>query len=162
MAIWSIDSHFLCGSLLHAGVPKMKSLLLIALQLITSGGDAYQTYHYSHRPEFYEVNPLARPFIRSPYGTAAYFSFDAAAHIGGAWLLRRKGHGRLGTMLAIEGIADNSAFAGYTAWEWSQPTPKPQVIVVTSASGPVLPQPIEVNEEVRKFSAVPSQPSQAH
>ncbi len=90
-------------------------LLLIVLQLVASGSDAYYTNFNLHRPGGYEHNPVVRPFVGSTESLVPYFSVMAGVHIGVPILLRRHHHKRLARLIELEGIADNSEGAIWSA-----------------------------------------------
>lgn len=93
----------------------MKTALLIILQLAASGSDAYFTNRNAHGPGFYELNPIARPFVRSQRTLAAYFATGAAVKIAVPIMLRKHHHQRLADAIAIAGIADNAGAATFSA-----------------------------------------------
>lgn len=100
----------------------MKTVLLIVLQLGASGSDAYFTNRDMGR-HFHENDPIARPFISSRMGAAAYFSATAAAQI----LIPRMFHKHkaISTELSLAGIADNSLGAAYSAKHFTERKPNP-------------------------------------
>ena len=93
----------------------MKTLLLIALQLGASGADAYYTDRNARLPRHYETNPIARQFMGSTAGRVTFFAGNAGIRIALPVILRRRGHKRLADLVAIEGIAENTQGAGYSA-----------------------------------------------
>jgi hypothetical protein len=93
----------------------VRTFLLIALQLATSGSDAYFTNRDAEKPHFYELNPIAQPFVRTRTSRIAYFSAGAAAKIVIPAILRKRHHERLATAFSLAGIADNTAAAAFSA-----------------------------------------------
>lgn len=57
--------------------------------------DAVSTQKGLSYPGFYEMNPLARPFVSSRAGAAAYSAASFALLTGGMYLAHRKGHHKL-------------------------------------------------------------------
>jgi len=57
--------------------------------------DAVSTQKGLSRPGFYEMNPLARPFVSSRAGAAAYSAGSFALLAGGMYLAHRRGHHKL-------------------------------------------------------------------
>lgn len=91
------------------------ALLLIVLQLASSGADAYYTNRIMEHPWGFELNPVAKPFVGSRAGRITYFSVTAGAKIALPIALRRHGHEKLASIAAWSGIADNAGGAGYSA-----------------------------------------------
>lgn len=91
------------------------ALLLIVLQLASSGADAFYTDHILSRRYSWESNPIARPFVSSRSGRVAYFGGSAALKIALPIELRRHGHPKLAETAAWLGIVDNAQGAAYTA-----------------------------------------------
>jgi hypothetical protein len=65
--------------------------LELAMSAAAISFDAYTTFRNvrPHEDPSLELNPLARPFIRTPGGTAAYFGAAYAGEIGTMYLFRR-------------------------------------------------------------------------
>jgi len=57
--------------------------------------DAVSTQKGLSYPGFYEMNPLARPFVSSRAGAAAYSAGSFALLAGGMYLAHRRGHHKL-------------------------------------------------------------------
>lgn len=93
----------------------MKTFLLIMLQLGASGADAYFTNRNQQGPHAYELNPIARPFLKTTPSRVLYFSSGAALKITVPVLLRKRHHDRLALTFSLAGIADNGAAAAYSA-----------------------------------------------
>lgn len=92
------------------------ALLMIVLQLASSGADAYYTHHsIAVSTRFSEHNPVARPFVYSTSGQIGYFSATAGIKIAVPFALRRQHHAKLAEAFAIAGIADNASCAAFTA-----------------------------------------------
>lgn len=76
--------------------PKPKFLdketkIELAVSAAAISFDAYTTFRNvrPHEDPALELNPLARPFIRTPGGTAAYFGAAYAGEIGAMYMFRR-------------------------------------------------------------------------
>lgn len=96
-----------------------KHLLMIVLQLASSGADAYLTNRSLQVPGSHEVNPLARVFVtHGPASVAAYFSAQTAGKLILPWELRRHGHSKLAQIAEVAGIADNAAGAAGSVVGW--------------------------------------------
>ena len=93
----------------------MKTAILIALQLVASGSDAYFTHRNALTPAFHEYNPVARPFVRSAPGQMLYFGGQAALKIAAVHLLKKRGHTKVARGFGLAGIADNASCALYSA-----------------------------------------------
>jgi len=89
-----------------------KTILMIALQLGASGFDAYYTDHnlesFRGSSRGTENNPLSGPFVQTRASRIAYFSVTAGIKIAAPHILRKRGHNRLASIVAISGIADNA------------------------------------------------------
>lgn len=90
-------------------------LLLVALQLAASGGDAYFTDRNQRRTVHHEDDPLAQPFMHSAAGRVMFFSAGAGAQIVFPLYLRRKRHSRLALAAALGGVVDNASGAVVSA-----------------------------------------------
>lgn len=86
------------------------TILMIILQLAASGGDAYYTNRNINlgAPE---LNPIAKPFVRTTAGRVGYFSLQTGLKITLPILLRKHGHEKLADFAGWYGIADNAAAA---------------------------------------------------
>jgi len=73
----------------------------LALSSLAAGltADALSTQKGLSRPRFYEMNPLARPFVSSRAGAAAYSTGSFGLLAGAMYLAHRKGHHRLERIL---------------------------------------------------------------
>lgn len=92
------------------------ALLMIVLQLASSGADAYYTHHTAAAgTRFDEHNPIARPFVHSTGGQVGYFGVTAGLKIATPIILRRKGHPKLADVFAVGSIADNASCAAFSA-----------------------------------------------
>ncbi len=91
------------------------ALLMIVLQLASSGADAFYTDRVMQSYHPHEHNPIAEPFVGSRSGRVAYFSVTAGMKIALPIELRRHGHEKLATSSELFGIADNAAGAVWSA-----------------------------------------------
>ena len=82
--------------------------LLILLQLLSTGVDAYYTDRDMHRPGFVENDPVARPFERSRVGNVAGNAAGVGVEIGSEWWLRKHGHRRLARVMEIAVIGGHA------------------------------------------------------
>jgi hypothetical protein len=71
--------------------------------------DAVSTQKGLSYPGFYEMNPLARPFVSSRAGAAAYSAGSFALLAGGMYMAHRKGHHKLERIVPF-------AVAGWETW----------------------------------------------
>jgi hypothetical protein len=73
----------------------------LALSSLAAGltADALSTQKGLSYPGFYEMNPLARPFVSSRSGAAAYSAASFGLLAGGMYLAHRKGHHKLERIL---------------------------------------------------------------
>ena len=69
----------------------------LALGSLAGGltADALSTQKGLSRPGFYEMNPLARPFVGSRAGAAAYSAASFGLLAGGMYVAHRTGHHKL-------------------------------------------------------------------
>jgi hypothetical protein len=83
----------------------------LALGSLAAGltADALSTQKGLAYPGFYEMNPLARPFVSSRAGAAAYSAGSFALLAGGMYVAHRKGHHKLERILPF-------AVAGWEGW----------------------------------------------
>jgi len=83
----------------------------LALSSLAVGltGDALSTQKGLAYPGFYEMNPLARPFVNSRAGAAAYSAGSFALLAGGMYVAHRRGHHKLEHVLPF-------AVAGWEGW----------------------------------------------
>jgi hypothetical protein len=87
-------------------------VLVLVLQLASSGADAWTTHRGLSEPGHFERNPLARPFVGSTAGQVAFFGGGAGIKLALPWALRCHGHGRMATVAEWTGIADSGVAAG--------------------------------------------------
>jgi hypothetical protein len=78
---------------------------LMALSSAAIASDGWTT-RQNNADGFSEINPVARPFVRSNAKTALYFGGAQAAVVGGMYLLHRTNHHKLERILplAISGV----------------------------------------------------------
>ena len=88
-----------------------KHLLIVVLQLVASGADAYYTDKNQHLPRHYELNPIARQFIGSRPSLIGYFGAQTALKLELPTLLRKRGHGRMAETVQAAAILDNASGA---------------------------------------------------
>jgi hypothetical protein len=102
------------------------AILLMLLQLASSGADAFYTERAFHQWRPVEQNPIARPFVQTRGGRVAYFSVTAGLKIAVPIELRRHHHEKLATAFAVAGIADSAGAAGFTAYCNTRGFPAPK------------------------------------
>lgn len=90
------------------------ALLVIILQLASSGGDAYFT-NRNMQMGAREMNPTVRPFVQSQNSRIVFFGVSAAFKIAVPIELRRHGHSKLATAAEILGIVDSAQGAAVSA-----------------------------------------------
>jgi hypothetical protein len=83
-------------------------------QLAASATDAYVTYRNTQRFSFRENDPIARPFMGSTAGLAAFFILDTGVKLGSSALLRHYGHRRWARGVQVFGISDNAEGAVFS------------------------------------------------
>lgn len=88
------------------------ALLMIALQLASSGADAYTT-RWGQQHGWREDNPIARRLVGTDKGTAVFFGGTAAWNLGTAHLLRHFHHRKLARVWEAGGIATNAEGAAW-------------------------------------------------
>jgi hypothetical protein len=73
----------------------------VALSSVAAGltADALSTQKGLSYPRFYEMNPLARPFVGSRAGAAAYSAGSFGLLAGAMYLAHRRGHHKLERVL---------------------------------------------------------------
>ncbi len=102
------------------------TILLILLQLASSGADGYYTDRAFHQWRPQEQNPIARPFVQNRGSRIAYFGVTTGLKIAMPIELRRRHHEKLASAFAIAGIADSLGAAGFTAHSVSRGYPAPK------------------------------------
>lgn len=82
-----------------------KNFALIAMSAAAISADGWTTRR-NNADGFSEINPVARPFVRSNGKAAMYFGGSQAAVIGGMYLLHRTNHHKLERILplAVTGV----------------------------------------------------------
>jgi hypothetical protein len=75
----------------------------LGLALLGAGltGDALSTQKGLGRPGYHEINPIARPFVQSRAGAAAYSAGSFALMGSGMYLAHKTGHHRLERVLPL-------------------------------------------------------------
>jgi hypothetical protein len=71
-----------------------KNSLAIAAVVASLAGDGWSTQRALAFPNAHEVNPVARPFVGSSAGEAAYSSAGLALAVGGIYLAHKTNHHR--------------------------------------------------------------------
>lgn len=89
-------------------------LLVIILQLASTGGDAYFT-NRNMQMGAREMNPSVRPFVQSQASRIFFFSASAAFKIAVPIELRRHRHNKIATAAEILGIVDSAQGAAISA-----------------------------------------------
>jgi len=92
----------------HSFFDRTNALALTSLAVGLSA-DALSTQKGLSRPGFYEMNPLARPFVGSRAGAAAYSAGSFALMAGGMYVAHRTRHHKLERILPF-------AIAGWESW----------------------------------------------
>ena len=87
----------------------VKNALALSSLAASLTADALSTQKGLAYPGFYEMNPLARPFVSSRAGAAAYSGASFALLAGGMYLAHRRGHHKLERVLPF-------AVAGWEGW----------------------------------------------
>jgi hypothetical protein len=87
----------------------VKNTLALSSLAASLTADALSTQKGLAYPGFYEMNPLARPFVSSRAGAAAYSAGSFALLAGGMYVAHRRGHHKLERVLPF-------AVAGWEGW----------------------------------------------
>jgi len=95
----------------------MKTLLLIALQLVANGSDAYYTNRNMSRHGFHETNPVQRAFVHNSTSLALFSTSEMAGVFSVEHLLRKHHRGRLARAMALTQIGTNTYGAAHSARE---------------------------------------------
>lgn len=86
------------------------------MQLAASGADAYWTQKNTvGNRKASEMDPLARPFVKSTAGVCFYFAAETGAKLFVTYELNKHGHRKLARAFSIWGIGDNIYGAAYSA-----------------------------------------------
>lgn len=120
---WLIFVLLICGSLAFAGndlekpsapEPKpahrfldLKNSLAISSFAVALTGDSLSTQKGLARPGYTEINPVARPFVRSRAGAIIYSTGSFGLVTGGMYLAHKTGHHKLERIVPF----------GLAAWE---------------------------------------------
>ena len=107
----------------------LKNSLAISSFAVTLAGDSLSTQKGLARPGYSEINPIARPFVRSRAGAIVYSTGSFGLVTGGMYLAHKTGHHKLERIIPF----------GLAAWEGLMTIRNYHVISRPSASSKLVP-----------------------
>ena len=93
------------------------AILMLILQLGSSGADAYYTNRNMHRYDFVEHDPAATVFIRNTLTLSLSSAAGTAGMIFGERLLRHRGHARFARAVEM-GFISGHVYGAATSATW--------------------------------------------